>query len=85
MFVTQVTINREGYYGFGKQDRSKPFTARVSLEGENGSKIELRLDQALSDKIIGIVADEIAAAGKATADALVASAFTVDVPAIEAK
>lgn len=75
MFVTSVTMRRQGYFGgsFGtKADPSKPFEATIEVHGQHG-KVELRLSPDLSARIVGIVADEIAAAGRATAEALTAS------------
>lgn len=74
MFVTNVSIRREGYYGagYGKADPSKPFNATIELHGQKG-KVELNLSPDMSAKIIALIADEVAAAGRATAEALVAN------------
>jgi len=85
MFVTSVTMRREGYFGssYGsKVDPSKPFAATIEVHGQHG-KVELRLSPELSERIVGIVADEIAAAGRATAEALTASCLNA-LPAPEA-
>ena len=73
MFVTAVSIRREGYYGsYGKPDPAKPFAATIEVHGQHG-KVELQVSQELSNRIIEVIADEIAAAGKATAEAMTAS------------
>lgn len=74
MFVTSIIIMRDGYYsGFGGDaDASKPFKATVGVHGEHG-KIELKLSPELSNRVVEVIADEIAAAGRATAEAMVAS------------
>lgn len=74
MFVTRISIHRDGYYGSGygsapKED--KPFHATIELHGATG-KVELNLDPEMSKRIVAIVADEVAAAGRATAEAMTA-------------
>lgn len=73
MFVTQINVRREGYYGTGysQPDPAKPFHATVELHGSRG-KIELNLDPDMSKRIVDIIADEVAAAGRATAEAMTA-------------
>lgn len=84
MFVTDVTLHRSGYFsGYGKADPSKPFEAKIGVQGSYG-KVELNLSPELSARIIDIIADEIAAAGRATAEALTASCLTATAtPALE--
>jgi hypothetical protein len=73
MFVTSITVSREGYYGLGtKADPAKPFNARVEVHGRHG-KVELQLSAEMSARIVEIIADEIAAAGRATAEAMTAT------------
>ncbi len=76
MFVTQVTVRREGYYAYGTASPDKPFVATVELHGQRG-KIELNLDPAMSKRIVDIIADEVAAAGRATAEAMTADVMNV--------
>ena len=78
MFIGRVNIQREGYhgYGHGKFDASKPFIATIEVFGSR-SKTELVLSPELSRRVVEIVADEIAAAGRATADAMTAEALNV--------
>jgi hypothetical protein len=75
MFVTRVSIHREGYsYVYGRPDPTKPFRATVEIHGENG-KVELNLPADASDKIVALISEEIAAAGRRTAEMLTASAL----------
>lgn len=86
MFVTSVSIRRDGYYGsgYGKADPAKPFNATIELHGQRG-KVELVIPPDMSARIIDIIADEVAAAGIAAAEALTASFITAEpTPAIEA-
>lgn len=78
MFIGRVAIAREGYigHGYGSPDASKPFRATIEVFGQNG-KIEMNLSAELSAKIVAIVADEIVAAGRATAEAMTAEVMTV--------
>jgi hypothetical protein len=64
MFVTSISLRRDGYYGgnYGKADPSQSFRATIEVHGKQG-KVELELDPAMSDRIIAIIADEVAAAG----------------------
>lgn len=72
MFVTQINIRRDGYYGYGATaDAKKPLLATIEVHGQRG-KIELALDPAMSKRIVDIIADEVAAAGRATAEAMTA-------------
>ena len=48
------------------------FQARVEFSGSHG-KIELSLDERLSDKIIAVCADEIIASSKEVAEAMTAN------------
>ena len=75
MFVNRISITRDGYYGYGKQDYSKPLRTTIEVEGQHG-KVELNLSPDLSDKVVAIIADEVAAAGRATAEALTAQCLS---------
>ncbi len=83
MFVTSINVRREGYYGagYGKADPNKPFAATIELHGQHG-KVELQLSPEMSQRIVAIIADEVAAAGRATAEALTAN-FLEATPALE--
>jgi hypothetical protein len=86
MFVTSVSIRREGYYGAGyggKADPAKPFNITIEIHGKHG-KVELALRPELSESIIALVAAEVAEAGRATAEAMTAS-FVAATPALEAQ
>lgn len=73
MFVTAINIRRDGYYGpgYSMPDPSKPFRATIEVHGAQG-KVELNLAPEMSQRIMTILADEVAAAGRATADAMTA-------------
>ena len=75
MFVNRIDITRDGYYGYGKADPTKPLKCSIEVQGEHG-KIELKLSPDMSNKIVALIADEIVVAGKATAEALTASCLT---------
>lgn len=72
MFVTRISIARDGYYSYTKPDPTKPLRATVEVQGQTG-KVELNLSPELSERVVAVIADEIAAAGRATAEALTAS------------
>ena len=79
MFVTQIAVRREGYYGHGygsKADPSKPFHATIEVLGQTG-KIELNLTPEMSARVVAIIADEVAQAGRAAAEAMTAEVLTV--------
>lgn len=78
MSLRRVSIIREGdYYGAYKAlDANKPFRATVEVEGAAG-KVELNLSAELSQKIVAIIADEVAAAGRATAEIMTADALFI--------
>lgn len=83
-----ITVLREGYYpglfqsSIGKDAAARPFTAKIEVQGAQG-KVELQLSPELSKRVVDIIADEVAAAGRATAEAMVASMITA--PALENK
>lgn len=78
MFIGSIEIRREGYIGslYGKPDPSKPFLAKIEVHGSR-TKTEMVLSPEMSARIVEIIADEVAASGRATAEAMVAEAFTV--------
>lgn len=83
MFVTSINIRREGYYGSyggGTAKPDKPFNATIEVHGQHG-KVELNLSPDMSARIVAIIADEVAAAGRATAEAMTASVLDA-VPAL---
>jgi len=79
MFVTAIRIARDGYIsGYSRNseaDAAKPFRATVEVMGVHG-KIELLLNADMSKRIVEVVADEVAAAGRATAEAMTAEVLT---------
>lgn len=66
MFITSISIVREGYYGYGKNDPTKPLRATVAVEGQHG-KVELNLSPEASDRMVALIAEEIVESTKATA------------------
>lgn len=86
MFIGRIEISRVGYigHGYGTPDASKPFLAKIEVFGQH-TKTELLLSEELSRRVVEIVADEVAAAGRATAEAMTAEALNVTaLPAPEA-
>jgi hypothetical protein len=75
MFVARISISREGYYSSSTPDPTKPFQATVEVHGQHG-KVQLNLSPDLSARVVAIIADEIAAAGRAAAEALTAACLT---------
>lgn len=77
-----ISITREGeFYGSHRPvDPTKPFRATVEVQGATG-KVELNLAPELSRKIVELIAEEVAAAGRMTADIMVADALIYQAPA----
>lgn len=75
MFIRTISIARDGDFGYGPIKADKPFLAKIQVEGQNG-KTELYLSADMSLRIMEIVAEKVAGAGRATADAMVAEAMT---------
>lgn len=85
MILRALTLRREGDYGYGSVDRSKPFRATVELIDTVGSEIKLLLPPTVSERVLAIIANEVAEAGAATARAMTADVFTAEaVPQLEA-
>ncbi len=76
MFVRTISIRREGDFGYGQINPTKPFFATITVEGTS-HKTELLLSAELSQRIVQIVAEEVAAAGRATAEAMTADILTL--------
>jgi hypothetical protein len=72
MFITSVNITREGYYGYGRHDPTKPLRAKVAVEGQQG-KIEVTLTPEASDLMVALIADELVKATRATAELMTSS------------
>lgn len=86
MFIGAIEIRREGYIGamYGAPNADKPFVAKIEVHGSR-TKTEMMLSPDLSRRIVEIIADEIVAAGRATADAMTQEAMSVvALPAPEA-
>ncbi len=75
MIVRSICISRDGDWGQPSIDLTKPMRAVIKVQGQNGN-IELNLSDKLSAGIIAIIAEEVAAAGKATAEAMTAEILT---------
>lgn len=75
MHVRTIEIRRENDYGYGAFDASKPFRAIIKVNGQHG-QVELNLSAELSQRVVAIIADEVAAAGRATAEAMTAEIIT---------
>lgn len=75
MIVQAISIRREGYsFGYSSYrdaDASKPFHATVEIHGRSG-KTELQLSPEMSKRILDVIADEVVASSRATADAMTA-------------
>ena len=77
MIVSRISITREGWYsGYGQPDASKPLRATIEIHGAHG-KTELNLPPETSDKIIALIAEEVADAGRETARLLTAKALEI--------
>lgn len=77
MFLSRLTVTREGYYSYSSSaDPKKPLLATIEVIGTSG-KVELNLSPELSNKIVAIVAEEVAAAGRATAEMMTADALSI--------
>lgn len=75
MNVRSIHIRRDGDYSYSRMDPTKPFRASIEVEGSHG-KVELLLSPEMSHRIVGIIAEEVAAAGRATAEAMTADVLT---------
>lgn len=77
MFVRSITVRRVGDYGgYGKVDPTKPFEVSIAVEGRHG-EIKLDVSPEISRRIVEIIAEEVAIAGRATAEAMTADVLTV--------
>ena len=74
MFVTNITIRRSKWYT-GRADENDPFEATIEVKGDS-TKVELKLNPEMSRRIVEIIADEVAAAGRATAEAMIAEVIS---------
>ena len=78
LVLTRLMIVRQGVgpYSYNKANPEAPFSATIELQGATG-KVELNLGDEMSRKIVALVAEEVAAAGRATAEAMIADAMLV--------
>ena len=75
MFVRSITISRENDWGHGPIDASKPMLAKIKVQNIHG-EIVLALSPEVSQRVLGLIAEEVAAAGRATAEAMTAEILT---------
>jgi hypothetical protein len=82
MNLKAVSITRDGsYYGsYQKVDPTKPLRCTVEVEGPMG-KTELNLPPETGDRIVALIADELAAQSRQVAEAMTAQFFDVVLPA----
>ena len=77
MVLRRVVITRENdYVSYRPVDPSAPFRATIEVQGAAG-KVELNLSAEMSQKIVAIIAEEVAAAGRATAEIMTADAMFI--------
>lgn len=76
MILRRVMISRENDYSYKPIDPKSPFRATIEVENSTG-KVELNLSAELSQKIVAIIAEEVAAAGRATAEIMIADAMFI--------
>jgi len=85
MILKSLSVRRDSASWYTDTvDHAAPFMATIEVSGRSG-KVELRLDAELSRRIVEIVADEVAKAGRATAEMMTAEAFEMVAPAAKAK
>lgn len=84
MFLKAISITREGYYpgSYHKADPSKPLRCTVEVEGPMG-KTELNLPPEVSDRIVALIADELATEARKVAEAMTVQ-FIEATPALPA-
>lgn len=73
MHLNAISITREGYYpgSCHKADPSKPLRCTVEVSGPMG-KTELNLPPEVSDRIVSLISDELAAQSRRVAEAMTA-------------
>jgi hypothetical protein len=76
MHLNAITIRREGYYGSGtyssRSDPTKPLHCTVEVQGPMG-KTELNLPPEVRNRLISLIANELAAQTKRVAEVMTAS------------
>lgn len=84
MFVNRINVVREGYYSYGSNgDPSKPLKATVEVAGAN-CKTEINLGPEASQRIVALIAEELAASARAVAEVMTADFITAQ-PSLPAK
>lgn len=79
MQVNRVSLARAGYYGQANYRKSDHFNCTVEVVGDTG-KIELAIPPEISVQIMAVIAEQIAEAGRAVADMMVADSFIIQQP-----
>jgi hypothetical protein len=74
MNVRSISVRRADDWGHGPVNLTKPFIASIVVEGTT-SKVELILSAEVSERVVRLIAEEVAEAGRVTAQAMVAEAF----------
>lgn len=83
MIIRAITVRRAGRYGaYGPTSEADPFEVAIEAVLPSG-EIKLKLSPDLSQRVVELIADEVAEAGRRTAEAMVAQALQTQ--AIEAK
>jgi len=84
MFVKAISIRKAGYFGYGKIDPAAPYQATIEIESQNG-KMELVLEEALSQRVLMLIADEVAAAGRRAAEMMTAEVINGTAALVDAR
>lgn len=73
MFLAGISIAREGWYpgSYSKPDPTKPLRCTVQVDGPLG-KTEINLPPEVGDRIVALIADEIAEQTRRVAEVMTA-------------
>lgn len=82
MYITTINIAREGFISplYSRADPTKPFVAKIGIQSQTGEMV-LHLSPEVSGRVMALIADEVAAAGRAAAEAMTAECFMTALPA----
>lgn len=75
MIIKSISIRRAGYYSYGKAKADDPFVAQIEVESPHG-EVKLNIEADRTQRIVALIADLIAEAGKQTAAAMTAEVIT---------
>lgn len=76
MFVRSIEIKREDDFGYGSVSVEKPLIAKIKIEGR-ATETVVTLSEETSQRVLHIISEELAAAARATVEAMVADIFTI--------